>query len=113
MQDKAVFEEDHCVAWVSSRKWLSYNDVTRQGFTECHLMETVSLHVSKIQIFSPQPPTVSPLEVWKVYPAKVIGITEKRVAVGNAMLKPAPKQMLNRPELSQFSIARKPPGKAR
>lgn len=113
MQDKTVFEKNHCVTWVCAREWLSNNDVSRHGLTEWHLMETVSLHVSEIQIFSPQPPTVSPLEVWKVDSAKMIGIPEKRVAVGNAMLKTAPKQMLNRPELSQFSIARKPPGKAR
>ena len=99
------------MAWVGAGEWLPDNDVAWLCILHGYLIEAIDLHIGEIEIFSPQPPSVSPPEVRQVDAAKMICVPEKRVAIHNAVVEPAPQQEWDGPELQNSSSARKPPRK--
>ena len=101
------------MAWVGAREWLPDNDVARLCILHGHLIEAIDLHIGEIEIFSPQPPSVSPPEVRQVDTAKMICVPEKRVAIHNAVVELAPQQEWHRPVFPQLPARCKPPWQPR
>ena len=101
------------MARVGAGEWLSDNDVAWLCILHGYLIEAIDLHIGEIEIFSPQPPSISPHEVRQIDAAKVVCVPEKRVTVHNAMLELAPQQMRNRPEFPQLPARCEPPWQPR
>ncbi len=101
------------MARVGAGEWLSDNDVAWLCILHGYLIEAIDLHIGEIEIFSPQPPSVSPPEVRQVDAAKMICVPEKRVAIHNAVVEPAPQQEWHRPVFPQFPARCKPPWQPR
>ena len=101
------------MARVGAGEWLSDNDVAWLCILHGYLIEAIDLHIGEIEIFSPQPPSVSPPEVRQVDAAKMICVPEKRVAIHNAVVEPAPQQEWHRPVFPQLPARCKPPWQSR
>ena len=113
MKYHVAIEQNHCVARVGAGEWLSDNDVAWLCILHGYLIEAIDLHIGEIEIFSPQPPSVSPPEVRQVDAAKMICVPEKRVAIHNAVVEPAPQQEWHRPVFPQLPARCKPPWQPR
>ncbi|KTZ81989.1 hypothetical protein DE11_19580 [Salmonella enterica subsp. enterica serovar Hadar] len=101
------------MAWVGAREWLPDNDVARLCLSRRYLAESIERHVAQIEVFTAQPPSVSALKIRQVNAAKMICVPEKRVAIHNAVVEPAPQQEWHRPVFPQFPARCKPPWQPR
>gem|GEM_PF-5882743 len=109
MEHGVISKPEHCVAGGCLREGAPYNYVTRQNIGRSNLVKSIGSHIFQVEVFSPNPPSVSALEVWQVDAAQMVGVPEKRVAIHHAMFKPASQQMRYRPELSKSAITCQPP----
>lgn len=109
MENHIFVQEDHGVAWVSTRERLANDYVAGLSFRQFHPMEIIGLHIFEIQVLFPQPPPLRPLKIRQVDAAEMIRITKKGVAIHHPMLEPAAKQMRYCPELEQPAIRCQPP----
>lgn len=109
MEHHIFVQEDHGVAWVSTRERLTNNYVAGLSFRQFHPMEIIGLHIFEIQVLFPKPPSLRPLKIRQVDTAEMVRITKKGVAIHHPMLEPAAKQMRYCPELEQPAIRCQPP----
>ena len=112
MNNLAVIQQYHGVAWVRTREWLANNHIARPGVTDRNSMKSVQFDVFQVKVFAAQPPTISPVKIRQVYAAQVIGVAEERVTINHSMLKATTKKMRNRAVLNQSSITSQPPRQA-
>ena len=109
MKNHIVMQEDHGVAWVSTRERLANDYVAGPSFRQFNPMEIIGFHIFEIQVLFPKPPPLRPLKIRQIDAAQMVRITKKGVAIHHSMFKPAAKQVRHHPELTQSAIRCQPP----
>ncbi len=98
------------MAGVSARERLADDHIAGLRIAGGNRVKAIGCHIFDVEVFTTQPPAICPLKVRQIHTSQVIGVAKQRVAVCDAMVKPAAQQMRYRAELTQRTVACQPPG---